>query len=170
MQRSRLPDEKWGLVSSPRLGTPPFVRSVPKLFFLETQKDQCVRSCHKNTDHVRTLPEGVMLDNHDFNTSVHSKWHTCPPEQDFGDRQSFFVIYGFKWGFPGLIVCAETRKRCSVAQNLRRLLRHIFWCVFAGGFWSHTFLKSTCTDFGGGLVKRERVYAYMCTDNPGISA
>ncbi len=51
-----------------------------------------------------------------------------------------------------MFVCAESRKRCSVAPNLRRVLRHIFCCAFAGGFWSRTFLKSTCTDFGGGLV------------------
>ena len=102
--------------------------------------------------HARTLPEGLMLDINDFNTSVHSKRHTLPAEQGFGDRQSFFVLSVFNRGFPGLIVCAETRKRFSVEQNLRRVLRHIFCCVFSGGFWSHKFLKSTCTDFGGGLV------------------
>ena len=40
----------------------------------------------------------------------------------------------------------------SVSQNLRRVLCHRFYCTFALGFWSHTFLKSTCTDFDGGLV------------------
>jgi hypothetical protein len=92
--------------------------------------------------HARTLPEGVLLHTHDLNTSVHSKRHTLPLEQGFRDRQSFFVFYGFKGGFLGLLVCAESRKRCTVAQNLRRVLSHIFCCAFGGGFWSHTFLKS----------------------------
>ncbi len=52
----------------------------------------------------------------------------------------------------GLLVCVETRKRCSVGQNPRRVVRHIFCCALTGGFWSHTFLKYTCTDFVGELV------------------
>ena len=40
---------------------------------------------------------------------------------------------------------------CSVAQNFRRALCHIFCCAFAGAFCSHVFSKSTCTDFGRGL-------------------
>jgi hypothetical protein len=43
-----------------------------------------------------TLPEVVLLDSHAFHTSVHSKRHTLPAEQGFGDRQSIFVVYGFK--------------------------------------------------------------------------
>jgi hypothetical protein len=45
---------------------------------------------------VWTLQEVVLLDSHAFHTSVHSKRHTLPPEQGFGDRQSIFVFYGFK--------------------------------------------------------------------------
>ena len=76
------------LASPPRLGTPPFVRSAPKRLFLTTQKGRCVRI------HTRTLPEGVMFDINVFNTSVHSKRHTLPAEQGFGDRQIFFVLSG----------------------------------------------------------------------------
>ncbi len=64
--------------------------------------------------------------------SIHSciQNGTLPPEQGFGDRQSIFVFYVFKWGFPGLFVCVQPRKRWSVVQNLRRVLCHIFWCDF----------------------------------------
>jgi hypothetical protein len=63
--------------------------------------------------------------------------------------KSFFVIYGFKCGFPGLLVPAEPRKMRAVAQKIRRLVRRIFCCALADRFWAHPLLKSTCTDFGG---------------------
>jgi hypothetical protein len=50
----------------------------------------------KMKSQVWTLPEVVLLESHDFHTSVHSKRHTLPAEQGFGDRQSIFVLYGFK--------------------------------------------------------------------------
>jgi hypothetical protein len=57
----------------------------------------------KMSSHARTLPEGVLIDSYALNASVHSKRHILPPEQGFGDRQSFFMLYVFKC-FPGLLV------------------------------------------------------------------
>jgi hypothetical protein len=88
---------------------------------------------------ARTLPEGVLLDRHGFHSSVHEKWHILPAEQGFGDRQSFFVSYGVKCGFPGLLVSAEPQKMRDVAQKLDRLVRHKFCCALAGGFRVHPF-------------------------------
>ncbi len=93
--------------------------------------------------HKRTLTEGAQFDRCVLHSSMHLKWHPLPPEQGFGDRQRFFVLYGFKRGFPGLIVATDLRKMCSVAQILRRALCHIFCCALVGRFWSHAFLKST---------------------------
>jgi hypothetical protein len=103
--------------------------------------------------HKRTPTEGVLLDRRALHSSMHSKWHTLLAEQGFGDRQRVFVLYGFKRGFPGILVSAELRKMCSVAQILRRVLCYIFCCALVGGFWSHAFLKSTRINFGGGLVQ-----------------
>ena len=73
------------------------------------------------------------------------------------------MLYGTPSGFPGLLVCAEPRKRCSVARNLRRVLRHIFCCAFASGFCSHAFLMSTGTDFGGGLINNTHTHTHTHT-------
>jgi hypothetical protein len=71
-----------------------------------------------------------------------------------GSFQVFFVIHGFKCRFPGLLVSTEPRNLRAVAQQLGRLVRHMFCCGLAGGFWARPFLKSTSTDFGrGGLVQ-----------------
>ncbi len=93
--------------------------------------------------HKRTFTEWVTLNRHALHSSMHSKWHTLLPEQGFGDRQRVFVLYGLNRGFPGMTVSAELRKKCYVAQILRRVLCYIFCCALAGGFWSHAFLKST---------------------------
>ncbi len=108
----------------------------------------CALATVKMWDHERALPEGVLVDSHVLNSSVNSKWHTLPTEQGLGDRQKFVVFYGFKWGFPGLLVSTESRK----AQNFRRELCYIF-CAFSDAFWSHVFLKSTCTDFDRAQVQ-----------------
>jgi hypothetical protein len=106
-----------------------------------SKKGRRVRSRRKNAgpSKARTLPEGVLLDCHAFNASVHEKRHILPAEQGFGDRQSFFVNYGVKCGFPGLIVSAEPRRMRAVAQKLERLVRHKFCCALAGGFREHPF-------------------------------
>jgi hypothetical protein len=46
----------------------------------------------------------------------------------------FFVIHGSKCRFPGLLVSAEPRNLCDVAQKLGRLVHHMFYCGLAGGF------------------------------------
>ncbi len=38
----------------------------------------------------------------------------------------------------------------TVAQKIGSLVLRMFYCGLAGGFRVHAFLKSTCTDFGGG--------------------
>ncbi len=48
---------------------------------------------------------------------------------------------------------AKPRKMRAIAQKLGLLLCHMFCCALAGAFWTHPFLKFTCTDFGGGLVQ-----------------
>ena len=106
----------------------------------------------KMRGHARTPPERVMLNPSDGHSSMHSHRHTASAEEGFGDRERFFVIYGFKCGLLGMLVSAEPRNLRAVAQNLHRMLCRIFCCARTGGFWSHSFLKSTCTDFGGGLV------------------
>jgi hypothetical protein len=100
-----------------------------------------VHSRRKNAgpNKARTLPERVLLDCHALHASVHEKRHILPAEQGFGDRQSFFVSYGVKCGFPALLVSAEPRKLCAAAQKLERLVRHKFFCTLAGGFREHPF-------------------------------
>jgi len=65
-------------------------------------------------------------------------------------RQSFFVIFGFRCGFGGLLGAAEPLQMRTVAQKIGRLVLRMFCRALAGGFRAHAFLKSTCTDFGGG--------------------
>ena len=48
---------------------------------------------------------------------------------------------------------AEPRKTRGIPQKLGRLLCQMFSCALAGRFWTHPFSKSTCTNFGGGLVQ-----------------
>ena len=48
---------------------------------------------------------------------------------------------------------AKPRKMRAIAQKLGLLLCHMFCCALAGAFWTHPFLKFTCTDFGRGLVQ-----------------
>ena len=76
----------------PRLGPPLFVRCAPKRLSLATQKGRST----KCWVHKQTLTEGVLPDINALNSSVHSKRQTFPAEQGFGDRQRFFVLYGFK--------------------------------------------------------------------------
>ena len=147
--------QNFPLESPPRLGPSPFVSGVPKRLFWGTKKRE---------KHSRTLPEGVLIDSQVFHSSVYSKRHTLRTEQGLGDRQSFFVIYDFKGGFPGFLVSTESRKMCSVSQKLRRDLSHIICCVLTDGIWSHSFLKSTkstCTELSGsgglGVVFRSPV-------------
>ena len=65
-------------------------------------------------------------------------------------RQSFFVIFGFKCGFRGLLGAAEPLQIRTVAHKIGRLVLRMFCRALSGGFRAHAFLKSTCTDFGGG--------------------
>jgi len=99
---------------------------------------------------ARTRSEAVVLDRHAFHATVHLKRHTLPPEEGFVHRQSFFVIFGFKCGFRGLLGAAEPPQRRTVAQKIGCLVLHMFCCGFAGGFSTRPFLKMACTDFGGG--------------------
>jgi hypothetical protein len=71
-------------------------------------------------------------------------------EEGFADRQTFFVIFGFKCGWPGLLGAAEPRQMFTVVQKIGRLEVCMFYLTLAVGFRVHTSLKSTCTDFGGG--------------------
>ncbi len=70
-------------------------------------------------------------------------------------RQFFFVIFEVKCGFRGLLGTAEPRQMRTVAQKIGCLVLRMFCRALAGGFWAHTFLKSTCTDFGGGGLVQE---------------
>ena len=53
---------------------------------------------------IRTRPEGVLLGPRVCHESPHSQRHTLFSEQAFVERQSFFVIYGWQSGFPGVLV------------------------------------------------------------------
>ncbi len=71
-------------------------------------------------------------------------------EEGFADRQSFFVIFGFKYGFQGLVGAVDPRQMRTVVQKIGRLVLRMFCRSLAVGFRAYVFLKSTCTDFGGG--------------------
>ena len=60
------------------------------------------------------------------------------------------MIFGFKCGFRGLLGAVEPLQMHTVAQKIGRLVLRILCCGLAGGFRAYAFLKSTCTDFGGG--------------------
>ncbi len=60
------------------------------------------------------------------------------------------MIFGFKCGFQGLLGTAEPRQMRTVVQKIGRLVLRMFCRALAGGFRAYAFLKSTCTDFGGG--------------------
>ena len=62
-------------------------------------------------------------------------------------RVCMFPVFFLQERFPGLLV-KQSPEKC--AQKLGRLLRHMFCCGLAGGFWACPFLKSTSTGFGGG--------------------
>jgi hypothetical protein len=70
---------------------------------------------------------------------MHSHRHTASAEEGFGDRERFFVIYGFKCGFPGMLVSAEPRNLRDVAQTFHRMLCQNFCCTLAGGLWALSF-------------------------------
>ena len=109
-----------------------------------------VRDCAEvMRGHPRTLPERVLLDACACHASMHGKRHTVSAEQDFADRESFFLIYVFKCGFLGMLVSTETGNLCAVPQKLGRLLLHMFCCALAVGFSTHHVYLSTSTDFGG---------------------
>jgi hypothetical protein len=57
----------------------------------------------------------------------------------------FLVIYGFKCGFPGLLVSGDSRK-IRVVAKLGRLVRSNVVVGLSAGFWVHPFLKSTNTE------------------------
>ncbi len=63
-----------------------------------------------------TLTEGVLLDIHAFHSSVHSKWHTLPVEQSFGNRQRFWHTF-----WP-----------CSVVSPSGRRLTFVDWSSGTG--------------------------------------
>ena len=88
---------------------------------------------------ARTRTESPLLDRHAIHATVHWKRHTLPAEQGFGDRQSFFAIYGFECGFPGLLGAAEPRKMRTLAQRIGRLVLRMVYCALAGGFRAHAF-------------------------------
>ncbi len=87
----------------------------------------------KIRNRTRTRPEGVLLDPCVSHASVHVTRHTVSVEQDFADRQSFFLGLRLQVRFSGMIVSAETGNFHTVAQKLGRLLRHMFCCALAGG-------------------------------------
>ena len=89
--------------------------------------------------HGGTLPERVMLNPSEGHSSILSHRLMASAEEDFGDRERFFVIYGFKCGFPGMFVSAEPRNLRDVAQNLHRMPCHNFCCALAGGLWALSF-------------------------------
>jgi hypothetical protein len=68
---------------------------------------------------------------------MHGKRDTVSAEQDFADRQSVFLIYGFKCGFPGMLVSAETGKFARCTAKARAFLLHMFCCALAGAFSTH---------------------------------
>jgi hypothetical protein len=85
----------------------------------------------KMRGNTRTLLERVMLNPSDGHSSMHSHRHTASAEEGFGDRERFFVIYGFKCGLPGMLVSAEPRNLRDVAQTLHRMVCHNFCCARA---------------------------------------
>ena len=78
----------------------------PRIFdrFLTDTSLQLRARGAKIRGHARTLLERVMLHPSDGHSSMHSHRHTVFSEVGFGDRERFFVIYGFKCGLPGMIV------------------------------------------------------------------
>ncbi len=111
----------------------------------------CARA-GKIRDHAWTLPERVMLNPSDGHSSMHSHQHIASAEEGFGNRERFFVIYGFKCGLPGMLVSAEPRNLRAVAQNLHRMPCHNFCCTLAGGLWALSFSWPEVDFGGGGLV------------------
>jgi hypothetical protein len=65
------------------------------------------------------------------------------------------VIFGFKCGFQGLLGAAEPREMRTAVQKIGRLVLRMFCRALADGFRAYAFLKSTCTDFGGGGLVQE---------------
>ena len=60
------------------------------------------------------------------------------------------MIFEVKCGFQGLLGAAEARQMRTVVQKIGRLVLRMFCRALTDGFRAHAFLKSTCTDFGGG--------------------
>ncbi len=84
---------------------------------------------------IRTRSEGVLLDPCDTHASVYVKWYTVSVEQDFVDRQSFFLDLRIQVWFSGMLVSAETENLCTVAQARASsashvLLRSCRWSLF----------------------------------------
>lgn len=132
--------------------------------------------------HARTLPERVMLNPSEGHSSMHSHRLIASAEEGFGDRERFFVIYGFKCGLPGMLVSAEPRNLRAVAQNLHRMPCHNFCCALAGGLWALSFswpevLTSAgvgwCTQSWSGLAVAgeplaERTHTYTQTHTSSV--
>jgi len=66
------------------------------------------------------------------NTLSLSRTGLCGPSK-------IFRVFVVKSGFPGLLVSAEPRKMRAVAQKLRRVWLHMFFCALGGGLWVRQF-------------------------------
>ena len=130
---------------------PPVRPRCPETLGLGSSKKADVCACAaKMRCQARTLPEGLLLDRHFCHASVQSKRQILSAQQGFGDRQRFFVSYGVKCGFPGLLDRlnrAPKNARCSAkagASCSSQVL--LLSCRRIPGA---SILKSTCTDFAG---------------------
>ena len=93
------------LALSPGQELSPFVHGAPNPLLLVPQSGLCARwSRERMRGRIRTRPEGVLLGPRVCHESPHSQRHTLFSEQAFVERQSFFVIYGWQSGFPGVLV------------------------------------------------------------------
>ena len=99
------------LVSSPGLGTPPYVRSP-----------------RKNTGIVMIFMYPCI---HIDTFSLRSR--------DSGPVKVFFVSYADQLFFPGLLVSGDPRKMLDVTERLDRLVRHVFSSSLSDGFRVYPF-------------------------------
>jgi hypothetical protein len=127
------------LVSSPGLGTPPFVRGVPKTLVLGSSKktDVCARDA-KIRGHVRSRRKNMGIVMLFMYPCIHIDTFSLR-SRDSGPVKVFFVSYADQLFFPGLLVSGDPRKMLDVTERLDRLVRHVFSCSLSDGFRVHPF-------------------------------
>ncbi len=134
---------------APRSTTAPVRPRCPStLAFVSSNRPMCVlapQKCAGYTDALRNCAVAWPC----FPGNRALKAAHSPSGRGFGDRQSFFVIFGFKCGFQALFGSSEPRQMRTVVQKIGRLVLRMFCRALGGGFRTHAFLKSTCTTLTG---------------------